>query len=126
MGAAERHETNQEARAKNRARTKQRQKNRGIDAELRRVAMSNAPPLTREEAASAVAKKIKAKEDKAELRRVPRSNAPPLTREGAASAVEKAATAKRNKAEERRSAQYAVCQQRKDSRLTKHSPSEED
>ena len=93
MGAAERHETNQEARAKNRVRVAQRQENRAIDAELRRV---------------------------------PKSNAPPLTREGAASAVEKAATAKQNKAKERRSAQYAVCQQRKDSRLTKHSPSEED
>lgn len=66
MGAVERHEINQQARAKNRDRVAKRQENRAINAELRRVAMSNAPPLTRVEAASAVAKKHKAKQDKVE------------------------------------------------------------
>ena len=99
MGAAERHENNQDARTKNRARTEQRQKNRATYAELRRVAMSNAPPHTCEEAASAVEK--------------------------AASAVEKAAAAKRAKAKELRSARCAVSQQRKTSRRMKREPSGE-
>ena len=106
MGAAERHENNQDARTKNRARTEQRQKNRATYAELRRVAMSNAPPHTCEEAASAVEKAASAVEK-------------------AASAVEKAAAAKRAKAKELRSARCAVSQQRKTSRRMKREPSGE-
>ena len=113
MGAAERHENNQDARTKNRARTEQRQKNRATYAELRRVAMSNAPPHTCEEAASAVEKAASAVEKAASAV------------EKAASAVEKAAAAKRAKAKELRSARCAVSQQRKTSRRMKREPSGE-
>ena len=95
MGAAERHEIKQGKHAKAQARTEQRQKNRAINAELRRVPTTNASPLTREEAASAVAKKIKAKQDKVEERRSARC------------------------------ARCAVSQQRNASRLTKHAPPED-
>lgn len=65
MGAAEHHDMKTAARAKALNKDDRQLERLKIDAELRRVAMSNAPPLTRAEAKAAVAKKTKVKQDKA-------------------------------------------------------------
>ena len=99
MGVAECLAKEQDARAKKRVRDARRQENRAIDAELRRQAMrgDNVPGET-----------------------------PEARRARAEAAVAKKTQEKKNEDEKRRIARCARFVQRKDSRRTKHEPSEED
>jgi hypothetical protein len=99
MGVAERLAKEQDARAKKRDRNERRQENRAIDAELQRQAMlgDNVPGETAED-----------------------------KRARAEAAVAKKTQEKKKEDEERRTARCARFVQRKDSRRTKHAPSDDD
>ena len=97
MGVAECLAKEQDARAKKRDRNERRQGNRAIDAELRAMLGDNVPGETAE-----------AKRARAEA------------------AVAKKTQEKKKEDEKRRTARCTRFVQRKDSRRTKHEPSEED